>query len=54
MYVVPGVDTDAVGRVHGGSSAAPPVSTLVVVHGFVRADLLVEIEVDAIVPADAP
>ena len=52
MYVVPGVDTDAVGRVHGERFAhIRPVSTLVVVHALVRPDLLVEIEVDAILPA---
>ncbi len=51
MYVVPGVDTDAVGRVHGERFAMiRPTSTLVVVHALVRADLLVEVEVEAILP----
>jgi enamine deaminase RidA (YjgF/YER057c/UK114 family) len=54
MYVVPGVDTDAVGRAHGESFARiRPASTLVVVHALVRPDLLVEIEVDAILPPEA-
>ncbi len=54
MYVVPGVDTDAVGRVHGERFAqVRPASTLVVVHALVRPDLLVEIEVEAILPAEA-
>jgi len=53
MYVVPGVDTDAVGRVHGERFAhIRPASTLVVVHALVRADLLVEIEAEAIVPPE--
>lgn len=53
MYVVPGVDTDAVGRVHGERfGQVRPASTLVVVHALVRADLLIEIEVDAILPPD--
>ena len=52
MFVVPGVDTDAIGRVHGERFALiRPASTLVVVHALVRPDLLVEIEVDAILPA---
>ena len=55
MYVVPGVDTDAVGRVHGERFAGVrPVATLVVVYALVRADLLVEIEAEAIVREDAP
>jgi enamine deaminase RidA (YjgF/YER057c/UK114 family) len=55
LYVVPGVDTDAVGRAHGERFAhVRPASTMVVVHALVRADLLVEIEADAIVPATAP
>ena len=57
MYVVPGVDTDAVGRVHGARFAhVKPVSTLVVVHALVRPDLLIEIEAEAVVPSagDAP
>jgi len=54
MYVIPGVDTDAVGRAHGERFAhVKPASTLVVVHALVRADLLVEIEVDAILPAES-
>jgi enamine deaminase RidA (YjgF/YER057c/UK114 family) len=55
MYVVPGVDTDAVGRAHGERFAGiKPASTLVVVHALVRPDLLIEIEADAIVPQEAP
>jgi enamine deaminase RidA (YjgF/YER057c/UK114 family) len=51
MYVVPGVDTDAIGRVHGERFAhIRPACTLVVVHALVRADLLVEIEAEAILP----
>jgi enamine deaminase RidA (YjgF/YER057c/UK114 family) len=51
MYVVPGVDTDAVGRVHGERFGhVRPASTLVVVHALVRPDLLIEIEADAILP----
>ena len=54
LYVVPGVDTDLVGRVHGERFAhVRPASTLVIVHGLVRDDLLIEIEADAILPADA-
>jgi len=53
MYVVPGVDTDAVGRAHGERFAhVKPASTLVVVHALVRPDLLVEIEADAFLPAE--
>jgi len=53
MYVVPGVDPDAVGRVHGERFAhVRPASTLVVVHALVRADLLIEIEAEAIVPPE--
>ena len=45
MFVVPGVDLDAVGRAHGERFAhVHPVSTLVVVHALVRPDLLIEIE----------
>lgn len=55
IYVVPGVDTDAVGRAHGARFALiRPACTLVVIHALVRADLLVEIEADAILPAEAP
>jgi enamine deaminase RidA (YjgF/YER057c/UK114 family) len=51
IYVVPGVDPDAVGRAHGERFGhARPASTLVVVQALVRPDLLVEIEADAIVP----
>ena len=51
MFVVPGVDLDAVGRAHGERFAhVRPASTLVVVHALVREDLLIEIEADAILP----
>ena len=54
MYVVPGTDTDAVGRVHGARFAhVRPASTLVIVHALVRSDLLIEIEADAVLPAGA-
>jgi enamine deaminase RidA (YjgF/YER057c/UK114 family) len=53
IYVVPGVDTDAVGRVHGERLAhVRPASTMVVVHALVRPDLLVEIEAEAILPPE--
>jgi enamine deaminase RidA (YjgF/YER057c/UK114 family) len=55
LYAVPGADTDAIGRAHGERFAhVRPASTLVVVHALVRADLLVEVEADAVLPADAP
>ena len=54
IYVTPGVDTDAVGRVHGERFCQiRPASTLVVVHALVRPDLLVEVEAEAILPAEA-
>lgn len=53
MYAVPGADTDAIGRAHGQRFAhVRPASTLVLVHALVRADLLVEIEADAVLPGD--
>jgi enamine deaminase RidA (YjgF/YER057c/UK114 family) len=53
VMIVPGVAWQDVGRAHGEVfSSHRPVSTMVVVAGLVRPDLLVEIEVDALV--DAP
>jgi enamine deaminase RidA (YjgF/YER057c/UK114 family) len=55
MYAVPGADADAIGRAHGERFAhVRPASTLVLVHALVRADLLVEIEADAVLPDRAP
>jgi len=49
VYVTPGVSWEDVGRAHAETFGANvPVSTLVVVAGLVRPDLLVEIEADAV------
>ena len=45
-------DADAVGRAHREAfGAAPPAATLVEVRALIRPDLLVEVEVDAVVGA---
>ena len=50
MYVVDMADADAVGRAHREAfGAAPPAATLVGVSALIRPDLLVEVEVDAVV-----
>ena len=49
MYVTDAAYAEAVGRAHGERfSKHPPASTLVVVAGLVRPDMLVEVELDAL------
>jgi enamine deaminase RidA (YjgF/YER057c/UK114 family) len=50
MYVTDRAHADAVGRVHGELfGAVKPVATLVIVAGLLQPEMLVEIEVEAVV-----
>ena len=52
MYVTDRADCEAVGLAHGARlGAVRPAATMVVVAGLVDPAMLVEIEVDAVVPA---
>lgn len=53
MYVTHRRDCDAVGRVHAELFGAhPPVATMVIVSGLLHPDMRVEIEVEAVLPAE--
>ena len=53
MYVVRSADCDAVGRAHAECFRdVKPAATMVVVAGLVHPDMLVEIEVDAVIGGD--
>jgi len=53
MYVVHLADCDAVGRAHAEwFSAIRPAATMVVIAGLVHPDMLVEIEVDAVIAGE--
>ena len=53
MYVTDRAYADAVGRAHGEIFAAVrPVTAMLVVAGLLDADMLVEVEVEAIPAAD--
>lgn len=55
LFIVRASDADAVGRAHGERFASiRPASTLVVVQALVRPELLVEIEAEAVLPAEVP
>jgi enamine deaminase RidA (YjgF/YER057c/UK114 family) len=55
MYVVGREHCDAVGRAHGERlGAARPAATMVLVAGLIEASMLVEVELEAIVPAGGP
>ena len=55
MYVTHRRDCDAVGRVHAEVLGAnPPVATKVIVSGLLHPDMRVEIEVEAVLPEEAP
>ena len=50
MYVIDRADGDAVGRAHGQVFAeVKPVATLVIVAGLLQPEMLVEVEVEALV-----
>ena len=52
MYVVNGVDADAVGRAHGEIfGEVRPAATMVMVAALINAEHLVEVEVDAYLPS---
>ena len=52
MYVTDRADCEAVGRAHGERFAqVRPAATMVIVAGLIDPAMLVEIEVDAVVPA---
>ena len=54
VLITDATDADAIGRVHGELfGAIRPVTTMVVVSGFVRPEWKVEIEVEAMVGATA-
>jgi enamine deaminase RidA (YjgF/YER057c/UK114 family) len=51
MYVVNGVDADAVGRTHGEIfGEVRPAATMVMVAALINAEHLVEVEVEAYLP----
>ncbi len=53
MYITHRDDADAVGRVHGELFAEVlPAASMLVVAGLISPDLLVEVEVEAVVEPD--
>ena len=54
MFVVDMADADAVGRAHAEAFGAhPPAATMLAVSALIAPDLLIEVEVDAVVKRDA-
>ena len=54
MFVVDMADAEAVGRAHAEAFGAhPPAATMLAVSALIAPDLLVEVEVDAVVKRDA-
>ena len=54
MFVVDMADAEAVGRAHAEAFGAhPPAATMLAVSALIAPDLLVEVEVDAVVKHDA-
>jgi enamine deaminase RidA (YjgF/YER057c/UK114 family) len=52
IYVTDRADADAVGRAHGKVfGAVRPAATMIIVAGLLHPDMLVEIDVEAYVPA---
>ncbi len=53
IYLAPGADWEAVARVHGKYfGEIRPANTLLYIHALVGEDYLVEMEAEAIIPAD--
>lgn len=53
MYVVDMADADAVGLAHAQAFAdAPPAATMVAVPALISPELLVEIEIDAVLEGE--